>query len=402
MVNLRLVSWTLLSILALAACRPVLPAGLPATPTGSSLSPPASSIPTTISAPPATPPAAPPTAAQLPTIAPGTSPAIPPVPTPAQPPAISGRDYPGPLYEDVFSIPVGEKGVAYQGLDQPGAQITGPNALAALSDGSFVIAELPGNRLLHYATSGERLGAIDLSALDILNVSDLATDSRDLYLLEISVNVDPERYRVNRLSLDGKLIASYDVPAGLHLENGLSGVAVDGEGRILLEVEDGRRAYPLAGPDGQYSPVSRGGYRFCGWQYLVEYPGAWAIPRLYADGVAVETHLSQRQGGLRFLYAWPDCSFYIVREDVVSDQPTIRTDQTVHYLSAGGQQVAVARYPLDEGLYVVKRNLVVGPDGAIYALLPRRETLDVVRLVFYKTLPPLVPEAAAPLVVSVP
>ena len=48
------------------------------------------------------------------------------------------------------------------------------------------------------------------------------------------------------------------------------------------------------------------------------------------------------------------------------------------------------------------RNLAVGPDGAIYALLPHRETLDVVRLVFYKTLPPLVPGAAAPLVVSVP
>jgi len=35
-------------------------------------------------------------------------------------------------------------------------------------------------------------------------------------------------------------------------------------------------------------------------------------------------------------------------------------------------------------------------------LLPRRETLDVVRLVFYKTLPPLLPQVAAPLVVSVP
>ena len=290
----------------------------------------------------------------------------------------------------------------YQGLDQPDMQITGPNALAALSDGSFVIADLLGNRLLHYSPSGELLSAIDLSALGILNVSDLVTDGRDLYVLEISFKVDPERYRVHRLSLDGKLIASYDIPAGLHLENGLSGISVDGENRLLLEVEGGVRVYPLDGPDGQYRPVSRGGYRYCGWQYLVEYPGSWAIPRLYADDVAVETRLTHRLGGLRFLYAWPDCSFYMVREDVVGDQPAIQVDQTVHSLSAAGQQVAVARYPLDERVYAVARNLAVGPDGAVYALLPRRETLDVVRLIFYKTLPPLIPQAAAPLVVSVP
>jgi len=292
--------------------------------------------------------------------------------------------------------------VSYQGLDQPGAQITGPNALAALSDGSFVIADLHSNRLLHYSPSGERLGAIDLGALDILNVSDLVTDGRDLYLLEIGLTIAPERYRVHRLSLDGRLVASYDIPAGLHLENGLSGIAVDGENRLLLEVEGGGRVYPLAGPDGQYRPVSRGGYRYCGWQYLVEYPGDWAIPRLYADGVAVETRLTQRLGSLRFLYAWPDCSFYMVREDGVGDQPAILVDQTVHYLSAAGSQVGVARYPLDERLYAVRRNLAVGPDGAIYALLPRRETLGVIRLIYYKTLPPLLPGAAPPLVVPVP
>jgi len=401
--NLRAVPWTLLLILSLSACRPAIPAGLLPTPTNPSLSPPASSAPVATSgAPPTLPPAAPPPTAQLPTLAPGTPPAVLPTPISAPPPSITAHDYPGPFYEQVFSIPVGEKGVSYQGLDQPGMQITGPNALAALSDGSFVIADLPGNRLLHYSHSGERLGAIDLGALDILNVSDLVTDSRDLYVLEISLKDAPERYRVHRLSLDGKLIASYDIPAGLHLENGLSGIAVDGENRLLLEVEGGGRVYPLTGPDGGYRPVSRGGYRYCGWQYLVEYPGAWAIPRLYADGVAVETRLTQKQGGLRFLVAWSDCSFYMVREDVVGDQPAIRVDQTVHYLSAAGQQVAVARYPLDESLFTVARNLAVGPDGAIYALLPHRETLDVVRLVFYKTLPPLVPGAAAPLVVSVP
>jgi len=101
----------------------------------------------------------------------------------------------GTLYEVVFSIPIGQDGVQYRGLDIPDMEITGPNNLAVLPDGAFVLADLIGNRLLWYSPVGELLREVDLSALDILNVSYLRAAGEGLILLEVSFRVAPERYR---------------------------------------------------------------------------------------------------------------------------------------------------------------------------------------------------------------
>jgi hypothetical protein len=58
--------------------------------------------------------------------------------------------------ETVLTIPVGEAGVAYRGVDTPGMDITGPNALAVLSDMNVVVADLIGHRLLRYDPTGKR------------------------------------------------------------------------------------------------------------------------------------------------------------------------------------------------------------------------------------------------------
>ncbi|MCS7011104.1 MAG: hypothetical protein NZL98_07025, partial [Anaerolineales bacterium] len=119
------------------------------------------------------------------------------------------RNRPGDLYETVFTIPVGEEGVTYQGVGIPDMAITGPNALAILPDGSFVIADLVGNRLLRYDSAGQLLRTIELETIGIINVSDLRASKTELVLLEISFEDSPTRYRVNRLTFDGRLIAGY-------------------------------------------------------------------------------------------------------------------------------------------------------------------------------------------------
>jgi hypothetical protein len=85
----------------------------------------------------------------------------------------------------------------------------------------------------------------------------------------------------------------------------------------------------------------------------------------------------------------------VVRDDVVNDQ-VIQVDQTVHYMNADGSQLGVARVPIDQYYYPVMRNLSVGPDGNVYALLPQTNSVDIIRLNFYKNLEPLIPGALGP------
>jgi hypothetical protein len=115
---------------------------------------------------------------------------------------------------------------------------------------------------------------------------------------------------------------------------------------------------------------------------------------LVAGDVKLETQLTTGLGGLKLLGVLADGSVYVVREDVVAQQPV----KTVHYVSADGLQLGVARVPIAEAYYYVMRNLAVGPDGYVYSLLPRPDAVYIVRLKLFKSIAPLVPNAVAPLV----
>ena len=84
--------------------------------------------------------------------------------------------------------------------------------------------------------------------MGIFNVVDLRVKGNEIYLLEISGS----RYRVDRITPDGKLISSDDFPpnfpigeSGLNLANVLTGIAVDCGGNILLEVADSSELFRL-------------------------------------------------------------------------------------------------------------------------------------------------------------
>jgi hypothetical protein len=95
---------------------------------------------------------------------------------------------------------------------------------------------------------------------------------------------------------------------------------------------------------------------------------------LVAGDVKLETQLTTGLGGLKLLGVLADGSVYVVREDVVAQQPV----KTVHYVSADGLQLGVARVPIAEAYYYVMRNLAVGPDGYVYSLLPRPDAVYIV------------------------
>lgn len=318
----------------------------------------------------------------------------------------------GPTYNLLFSIPVGEGGVRYQGIGVEGMEITGPNALAALPDGRFIIADLLDNRLLYYKQSGDLEKAIDLFTLGIVNVSDLQIAANWLFIKEISFDISPTRYRVNKLSFEGDLIASYDIPAEYRLADNLPGITADGDGRLLLDIEvvgaspEFNSHLPgnvlqLVDPRGNWSPMVTEGLVYFGRTFH-NYHATISENRdaVIAGDIRVETALTLGLGGLRILGGLPDGRFFLIREDVVQDSPVIEVDQTVHFISSDGVQLGVARYPLTERLYHVERSITLGPDGSIYALMPRETSLEVLRLNLYTNLNPLIPGAADPLVVK--
>jgi hypothetical protein len=285
----------------------------------------------------------------------------------------------GSYYETLLSIPVGENSLQYFGGDPPGSKINGPNAIAVLSDGSFAIADLVGNRIWHYAPGGQVQNIIDLSSMDVRQITDLRASDTELILLEEW----GERYRVHRLSYSGELLASYDIPKGFHLEDGLTGIAFDCEGEVLLEIADGSELYRLVDPQGNLEgSIIKTDYLCNGKTYMGINSGPGKTRIFIAGSIRLHTQLTTDFGGLRLLDVLQDGSFYLIREDVVTD-PLITVDQTIHYISASGVQQGVAHVPISDYYYPIMRNLAVGPDGKVYALLPQPNSVDIIRLNFY-------------------
>ncbi len=326
------------------------------------------------------------------TIVPAT-PSLPFVPSPE----IFSADATGSSYETVLSIPAGKTGLPYRGVGIPGMEITGPNALAILSDGCYVIADLIDNRLWIFGPAGEQLNTIDLYMAGIMNVSDMQVYKDEIYILEIYLN-PPLHYRINRLSVEGELKAYYDIPEGYHLENGLTGFMIDCNGKIFLDLEGRLHPLPIGDVTLTSSP-SEENYECNGKTYYVHETKLGEKPKLTAGSFTLETSLTFGFGSLSLLKVLPDGSFFVVRSDVVND-PAIQVDDTVHYFSAGGVQLGIARVPVDERYYYVMRNLTVGPDDNVYCLLPKPDSLKILRLKFYTALEPLLPGVEPPTILS--
>jgi hypothetical protein len=132
-----------------------------------------------------------------------------------------------------------------------------------------------------------------------------------------------------------------------------------------------------------------------GQLYSVNNPGPGQTPRILAGYTTYETQLTKGFGGLRLLEVSEDGSFYAGRNDVLID-PNVKVDLTVHYFDDVGIVQGVARVPLSEFYYYIMRSTAVAPSGDVYTLLPRHDSLDIIRLNFYRELEPFIPGAVIP------
>ncbi|MFH1906410.1 MAG: hypothetical protein ABIL11_03350 [Chloroflexota bacterium] len=291
-------------------------------------------------------------------------------------------------HEILFSIPVGDDGIHYA-EDGPDMYRWGPAAITVAPDGSFWIADTAGNRLLHYDLKGVLLDKISMEDL-VVGASDIEVTSREIWVLG-EASQPP---KIVHMALDGKNLGIYELPKGLHLEDGLSGIALGEDNQVLIVRESDKLTQFLTA-DGKVDLEPLEGYVDGGKIYtaqLVDWQsGGTSHGFITAGDIRIEVNVTNELVGLRVLGTHPDGSFFVIVDELVTIEGALRVDQTVWHYNPFGELLGKARVPLAEQYVNVAHGLAIGPDGAVYALITKPDHAEVQRLRFSPELKPILP-----------
>jgi hypothetical protein len=305
----------------------------------------------------------------------------------------------GNTHEVLFAIPVGEQkeGIQYRGDNVEGMQRSGPAAFTVAPDGSFWIADTAGLRVLQYSPGGEWLQTVDL-AIQPRSLIDIEATASEIYVLDAF----PTPPLVLRISPDGRVLGQYELPEEFRLETLLTGIGLDQEGALLVEMDGGASVSRLLDEQGRIAPTPLNGYTHEGTLYNARPAGIQAednrVGHITIGDRRVEVRMQHFLGGLRILGFGPEGSVFVRLEEVVVEvrEGEVPVDQTVRRYSAGGRLLGMARMPLVRQHTYVTQAVSIGPNGEAFAMLTQPERVDILRLRFAATLDPiLAPPAPA-------
>ncbi len=289
--------------------------------------------------------------------------------------------------ELMFTIPIGEDGMHYDGEDNPDVMRWGPTAMTIAPDGSFWIADAPGNQLIHLNVKGELLEKI-ITTDNAVGIGDLLVTSDLIWILDMA----SYPAKVVKMAFDGKFLNAYDLPEGLRLENSLSGFAFDSEGSILIEQGGGYKISRFISPTGDVDPTPLNGYEFFDKTYSAspadltsEYASKGYI--LVGDE-RIDVEVENDLAGLSILNVRDNGEFFVEVVEMALDT-TYRIDQKVYHYDHSGNLIGMGRVPRSDMYTYVEHGIVVGPDGSVYALIPKQKWAEVQRLTFVELLPPV-------------
>ena len=139
----------------------------------------------------------------------------------------------------------------------------------------------------------------------MLSPVDVAVDADDVYVLDVFPEVN--RFRVLQLTHDGRELGSYDLPEGYRTADGLTGMAVEDDGAVLLELAGGAQLVELLDADGRHRLAARDAYRVHGREYSVEHSDKMFAPAtVVADGVRVGVDTDHGTRAVQFVGATAD------------------------------------------------------------------------------------------------
>jgi hypothetical protein len=279
----------------------------------------------------------------------------------------------------MFSIPVGNGGVTYEGGFEDW-EASGPQALAAAPDGSIWVADTSGRRLLRYSEEGLLLSAIDTDPHGVGGLIDLAAVEDGVWGLEVVPAVG--RYRIVLFDNSGDLVKEHELPLGLHLEDGLSGIATTPDGRLWIELEGGTTVYAAFDAFGTFSPSNEDGYEVDGVTLHPVSSGGHGTARFEIGANTVERQIREH-GGITYEGAIPGWIAILVSDVAFGPAGDLSVELEVLYSDFAGAIAATAAYPLEvvaAAAYVPQEFIAVGRDGRLIALKPGTNSVEVVQL----------------------
>ncbi len=271
----------------------------------------------------------------------------------------------GPL--GAFSLVVPDD-VRYQGGGED-LELTGPSLLAIDPRGRVYLNDPEAAALRWFR--GDTEAVMLLRPMDVLNVTALAAGSD--HLLVVEVFYGPVRQRVHRIGTDGVIIETVEIPIGLQLEDGLSGVHVGPNGEMVIEMAGGAEwGIWDGGPEWQLTrTLDLGGTRVM-----------TLSPDIEINRNRITADLVGPFGGLRWLGSAVDGTVVLGREDVLQTDPVFVVLSTVEWYTPDGAFLGSARVPSIEDQYTDNvPGLAVSADGRVFALITAERSVDLVELV---------------------
>ena len=280
----------------------------------------------------------------------------------------------------VFSIPVGSEGISYANTDSEEVEPWGPSSLRLGSDGSFVIVDSVSNRILRFDRQGNRLQTIRVN--EAVGITDVVVDDANIFVLDESA-ITPTIFRLSRA---GELLGRETLAQAVRSE-GLSGITKGETGEVLMELQGGTSTRRLTG--GESFDRALRGNRFS--VNISNRPRAQygsrariSLPR----GIAT-IDVDNTFGGVDVLSVDNSGNVYVLVEEVTT-APEINVDQTIRRFRPDGTLTGVVRVPMNS-YTEVRHNVVVSPEGEVYALVTKRDRAEVIRLEFSPQLPAVLP-----------
>ncbi|HEY0736329.1 MAG TPA: hypothetical protein VGD69_15545, partial [Herpetosiphonaceae bacterium] len=301
---------------------------------------------------------------------------------------VSSADQPADNAEILFSITrkdsPAEEGVYYANFDAEELIVWGPSAMTLGPDGSFWIIDAAANRMINYSSDGTYQRGFDLGPY-VTSGGDVEVDGYGVYVLDDARSAP----RVVALNHDGSprpIFVSYEGKAQPVLEltdefrGRALGLARTVDGHIVIEVAAAGTHLGTLPP---FDAAATAAERATQLQFTSMQGPGW-LQLIDSDGGASSTpamlDLPQPGPVRRFLGFGPDATSYVTADYVTQPDDAIRVVRRVERYNVDGQLLGEAQVPHD--FIYVRNGLAVDGNGEVYALITRREQVDIHHLQF--------------------
>lgn len=277
-------------------------------------------------------------------------------------------------------LKTGDQGVHYEGIGVPEMVAWGPESIVAAPDGTFVVADTAGGRIVRFDHDGEIKATIDISS-EVKGATDIALAGGDIVVLDTSALVPA----IVRFHADGSVAERFTIPPTLAA--GSSGVLTDSNGSVFLEREGGAYLYEVAPTDGRPAFSEVNGLTFQGHLYSAlpaDMHGDPHTGELKIDGRTTSVTSTVDLTGATLLRVGKTGIYLLVEETQLT--PVVTVDQTVRHYDVEGKLIDLARVPIADRLFPVSNGVTVDDNGAAYALIPLRDRAEIRQLQFQPSL----------------